>query len=162
MARPDTESVGCITKYTMTSKKFYLISIIPILIILIDQLSKLLVKKYISQPIPLINGILDLNYSSNTGAAFSIMQGNNLLLALITILVIAAIIYYYKKIPENKPVLVSVGLILGGAVGNLIDRLTYGYVIDFIDFQIWPVFNAADSAVTIGAIILIIYLVKER
>jgi signal peptidase II len=69
--------------------------------------------------------------------------------------------YYYKKIPDNKLNNTIIALILAGTIGNLIDRLIFGYVIDFIDFQIWPVFNIADSCLTIAAILLGYYLIKK-
>lgn len=75
---------------------------------------------------------------------------------------IIAIFYYIKKIVKNEKLLqFAVGLLLGGTIGNLIDRIAYGAVIDFIDFRIWPVFNVADSAVTISIILLIILLWKK-
>ena len=78
------------------------------------------------------------------------------------LLIIGIIIYYYDKIPKNKYAEISAALILGGAVGNLIDRVLRGHVIDFIDLRIWPSFNIADTAISIGAIGLILYLIKKK
>ena len=80
----------------------------------------------------------------------------------ISIIVIGIIFYYFDRIKEKEKLLqVLVGFILGGTIGNLIDRVAYSYVIDFLDFRIWPVFNLADSFVCIGVIVLIIYLWKK-
>jgi len=84
------------------------------------------------------------------------------ILILITIVIIGIILYYYKDLPKKYLPIISTSLILGGAIGNLIDRFLFGFVIDFIDFRIWPAFNIADSAVTIGVIGLIIYFWQTK
>ena len=106
-------------------------------VIILDQISKFIVRKY-------------LTYTSNTGAAFGILQGQRLLLILISIAVAIFIIYYL-----NNHHYMELGLLLGGTVGNLIDRLFFGYVVDFIDIWIWPSFNIADSFNTVAVILLI-------
>jgi|ETNmetMinimDraft_2_1059921.scaffolds.fasta_scaffold33756_3 signal peptidase II len=146
----------------MADNKFYIISIISILIVLLDQLSKYLVRVYINNPVTVIKDILDIIYTSNTGAGFSILQGNNITLIIITLIILGGFLYYYRRFPEDKKVTIPVGLILGGAIGNLIDRIFFGHVIDFIDFKIWPVFNIADSAITVGAFILIVYIIRKK
>jgi signal peptidase II len=146
----------------MVDKKFYIISIISILIVLLDQLSKYFVRVYVNNPITVIKDMFDIRYTSNTGAGFSILQGNNVMLIIITLIILGGFIYYYKRIPGDKRVTIPIGLILGGGIGNLIDRILFGYVIDFIDFKVWPIFNIADSAITVGAIILVVYLVKKK
>ena len=81
-----------------------------------------------------------------------------IIIPVIAIVLLIFNIYYYRQNNEalSHSYILGFSLILGGAIGNLIDRITYGYVIDFIDFRIWPVFNIADSAITIGAVIIII------
>lgn len=145
----------------MKNKKILLLA--SLIIILLDQLTKVITVKTmsISQSIPLIKNILHLTYVTNTGAGFGIFKNMNSVLIWITIVVIGAIFYYYDKIPKEKFPQISMGLILGGAFGNLIDRIFIGHVIDFIDFRIWPVFNVADSAITIGVIVLVIYFWKK-
>ena len=130
-------------------KKHYIIFITAFFIILFDQLTKVIV-----EDMPFI--------VKNTGAVFGILTGQTDMLIWISFFVIGGIFFYYDKIPENKFVLLSVGLILGGTIGNLIDRIRLGYVIDFIDLKFWPSFNIADSAVSVGAVILIIYLMKNK
>lgn len=130
-------------------------------IALIDQITKLLVKASFSfnESVPIIKNFFHITYITNTGTAFGILKDLNTVLALFSIAVIVVIFYYVKNIKENELAMqISVGLLLGGTVGNIIDRLFYGAVIDFIDFRIWPVFNLADSAVTISVVCLLILL----
>ena len=109
-----------------------------------------------------INNIFHLTYIQNTGAGFGILKNQALVLLFISVAVIGIILYHFDKIKNNETLLqILVGFVLGGTIGNLIDRLAYGHVIDFLDFQIWPVFNFADSFVTMGIIGLIIYLWKK-
>jgi len=146
------------------NKKNIAIFSTALLVVLLDQLTKFLIKQnfQLSQSIPLIKNILHFTYITNTGSAFGLFKGFNLIFILFSIIVIAVIFYYLKKIKENEKLLqFAVGLILGGTIGNLIDRIFYGFVIDFIDFRIWPVFNIADSAVTISVVFLIILLWRK-
>ena len=143
------------------NKKNLVVFSTALIVILLDQFSKFLIKQnfQLNQSIPIIKNILHLTYVTNTGSAFGLFKGLNIFFILLSIIVIAVIFYFLKKIKDYRKLLqFSVGLLLGGTIGNLIDRLIYGYVIDFIDFRIWPVFNLADSAVTIGVILLIILL----
>ena len=132
-----------------------------LIIILIDQFTKFLIKTnfQLGQSFPLIKNIFHLTYLHNFGAGFGILQQQKWILIFISLIVIGAIFYYFDRIKEKEIFLqVIIGFILGGTIGNLIDRIVYnGYVIDFLDFRIWPVFNFADSFVTIGVIGLIIY-----
>ena len=145
----------------MKETKF--IPLISFFVILLDQLTKYLTSRYmqLNQSIPLINKILHLTYIQNTGAGFGILKGWNTLLIFISLIVIGIILFNLDKIIKEKSIYLPTALVLGGAVGNLIDRIFFGYVIDFIDFRIWPAFNVADSAITIGAIWLIFYLWKK-
>ena len=135
-----------------------MIFIIVSLILSLDQLTKILATKnlVLNQSFAIINGILHLTLVHNRGAAFGILK-NQIHLFIFTSLFAIFLIYFnlknntYKKYSLFN---ISLGLILAGALGNLIDRLFLGYVVDFIDFRIWPVFNIADSAITIGAVLL--------
>ncbi len=96
-----------------------------------------------------------LTHVTNTGAAFGLFTNQGLLLTLVAFFAVGLIIYYYRRLPEGAWALrTALGLQLGGAVGNLIDRVWQGYVTDFIDLRFWPVFNVADSAITVGAVLL--------
>ena len=145
-------------------QKLLIISITSIAVLFLDQLTKLIVvsKMQLSLSIPLIKNIFHLTYIQNTGASFGILSGNNSLLIWFAIIAIGIIIYFYDAIPKSKYAFVFVALILGGALSNLVDRLRLGYVIDFIDLRIWPSFNIADAAITVGAIGLIVYLMKHK
>jgi len=131
-----------------------------LIVIFIDQITKFLIKTnfQLNQSLPLIKNIFHLTYIRNFGAGFGILQQQKWLLILISIIVIGFIFYYFDRIKNEELLLqVLVGFVLGGTIGNLIDRITYGFVIDFLDFRIWPIFNFADSFVTIGVIGLIFY-----
>ena len=132
-----------------------MIFIIATSVILLDQAAKFLASKFLQLNIPatLIKNFLNLTLVHNRGAAFGLFQNQLLLLVLISLFVMGLILYNLKT---NSFILkLSLGLILGGAMGNLIDRLRFGFVVDFLDFRIWPVFNLADSAITLAAILLI-------
>ena len=146
------------------SKKNIIIFSIALVIAFLDQFTKFLIKQNIQlgHSVPIIKNILHLTYVTNTGSAFGLFKNFNLFFILFSIIVIIIIFYHLKKIVKNdKLLLFSVGFLLGGTFGNLIDRILFGAVIDFIDFRIWPVFNLADSAVTIGIVSLIILMWKK-
>jgi len=130
-------------------------------IVVIDQLTKFFASRIpLGTDIPLLGDFLALTHAQNTGAAFSMLQGQNIILAAITIIILATIAWYYPKIKKEQLVLVA--LITGGAMGNLIDRVRLGYVTDLIRISIWPAFNVADAAVTIGALVLAYHIIKEK
>ncbi|MDO8741118.1 MAG: signal peptidase II [Candidatus Woesearchaeota archaeon] len=138
--------------------------LIPVLIILFDQFTKFLIKNYLAlgQSFPLIKNTVYFTYIQNTGAGFGLFRSFNSVLIWVSVIIIGIILYYYGEIIKNKITTTAFALVLGGAAGNLIDRIFLGYVVDFIDFRFWPAFNVADSAVTIGVIILIIYFLKKK
>tara|TARA_Y100000310_G_C20613316_1_gene779192 strand:+ start:1139 stop:1600 length:462 start_codon:yes stop_codon:yes gene_type:complete len=144
-------------------KKHLIIFSTASIAIIIDQLTKFLINMNLelNQSIPVINNVFHLTYILNSGAGFGILQQQKLLLIFISIIVIGVILYYIRKIKNEKVLQVLAGLVLGGTMGNLIDRISYGYVIDFLDFRIWPIFNFADSFLTISVIGLIIYFWKK-
>ncbi len=144
-------------------KRISFILSISFFIIILDQLTKYLISGYIlpSQSIPLIKNILHITYIQNTGAGFGILKGWNTILIFVSLIIIGIILFYFDRIIKEKQTHIPITLILGGAIGNLIDRIFLGYVIDFIDFRIWPAFNIADSCITIGALWLIIYFWRK-
>ena len=146
------------------NKKNIVIFSTALFILVLDQFTKYIIKQnfQLNQSIPIIKNILHLTYVTNTGSAFGLFKGFNFIFVIFSFIVIITIVYYIKKIKNNERILqFSIGLLLGGTIGNLIDRLFYSYVVDFIDFRIWPVFNVADSAVTISIALLIILLWKK-
>ncbi|MBS4172446.1 signal peptidase II [Bacillus sp. FJAT-49736] len=143
--------------------------IIAIFIIALDQITKWLVVKNMEygESIPIIKDFFYLTSHRNEGAAWGILQGQMWLFYLITVVVVIGIIYYLQKYAKNKVLLgVSLSFMLGGAIGNFIDRIFRKQVVDFIHTYIFgydfPIFNIADSALTIGVVLLIIYMLLEE
>jgi signal peptidase II len=132
-------------------------AIIIVLAVILDQLSKFFVVKYL-KPIgtfPVIKKFFYLIYIQNRGAAFGIMQNKTLFFIIITAIVGTALIYSIVKIPGSTVYRFTLSMILGGAIGNMIDRIRLGYVVDFVDFRFFPaVFNLADSFIVVGSFIL--------
>ena len=126
----------------MKNKKLLIISLITILI---DILSKILVVNNLleNQSISIIKKILNITYAKNTGVAFSFLDGNKIFIIIATIIILIILIKHIKNTYIDKIEQIGYGLIIGGAIGNLIDRIIYGHVIDFIDFRIinYPIFN---------------------
>lgn len=123
----------------------------------IDRFTKLAALGLLDQgrPIKIVPGLFDINLVLNDGAAFGLFKGKAVFFIFISIAVIVAIIaYILKNRATGKLNSISLGMVLGGALGNLADRIIFGRVVDFLDFQIWPVFNIADSCITIGAVLL--------
>ncbi len=112
---------------------------------------------------PLLGNWLYLTHVRNTGAAFGLFGGNALLLAIISMALFVALFFWREHLRSlGTWGYLALALILGGALGNMYDRLAYGYVIDFIDLRIWPVFNLADSAVVVGALLLVVILWRQE
>ena len=135
----------------------------------LDQLTKVLAVQFL-KPIdtkPLIDGVLHLTYLENRGAAFGMLDDHRwVFLVLSTVMIIALIYYICKYKPSSKWVMTSLILIVGGGIGNMIDRVLLGYVIDFIDFCAFPnlwkwVFNIADSCVCVGTFMLSLWLIID-
>lgn len=131
-------------------------------VVALDQLVKRIIVANLSlaQSIPVIQDIFHITYIRNTGAAFSLMDGMQWFLVLFPVLlVVAAITFLIIKRKNGHPLLLSsVAMIAGGGVGNLIDRIAYGYVVDFFDFRIFPIFNVADIFVCVGCGLMILYV----
>lgn len=146
----------------------FLITILSIIFALLDQASKYSVINYLNKDIEVINNFFYLIYTKNNGAAFSILTGKRIFLIIITLLIIGSLIYYIiKNEISSKIEILAFSLIIGGSLGNLIDRVVRGYVVDFISVKIFgyhfPIFNIADSLICIGVfILLIIQFRKER
>lgn len=140
---------------------------VAILTLLIDRVSKHLIMANLRpgkpwNPIAPLERWVSLTYVTNTGAAFGLFPDLGSFLVFIAVVAVTIIVVYGRHLPAGQRLIkLSLGLQLGGALGNLIDRLHYGYVIDFIDFKIWPVFNLADSAITIGVAILAYHLLRS-
>lgn len=140
-----------------------------LVVLILDRITKNLVIGELGTQVGayrvLIGNVLWIRLVHNSGAAFGVLPNASIIFAISAIAVALGIVIYSQKLAAS-PALVrlSLGMILGGAIGNLIDRFMYGYVVDFVDFQMWPglwkyVFNVADASITIGVILLLIYMV---
>ena len=137
--------------------------VVPVLllaavIVAVDQWSKFYIQSQMSlgMSIPVIPNIFHLTYILNPGAAFGILENQRFFFVAIAAVMVGAVVYLYPRIPEKPALLrLGIGLMAGGAVGNVIDRVKTGYVVDFFDFRIWPIFNIADIAIVVGVACII-------
>jgi signal peptidase II len=132
-------------------------------IVALDQVTKYLAKTYLKPvgSIPLIPNVFHFTYVENRGAAFGILQNQRWLFIVLTVVISAVIVYYlFTHRQESIVLTIALSMILGGAIGNLIDRLRLGYVVDMLHFVLidYPVFNVADSFVVIGTLLLAYYI----
>ena len=140
--------------------------LISFLTLIADQASKRLILTTFTpgESLPLLPGALHLTYVQNTGAAFGLFKGQQIVFIGVSLLVIVWVAREFLRRPGalTSSTLWGYALVLGGAAGNLIDRLRFGFVVDFIDVRIWPVFNIGDSAITIGVALLLWHALKKR
>lgn len=136
------------------ARKYLTFWSVAIAVFILDRITKLLVTKYIPLNTSIDFPIVSISHVLNTGTAFGLFRNASWFFIIFAAAVSVFLILKHKTFAEKMQPLL--GLILGGALGNLLDRLLYGAVIDFIDFHFWPAFNIADSAVTI-AIVLLLY-----
>ncbi|HLF17436.1 MAG TPA: signal peptidase II [Candidatus Omnitrophota bacterium] len=139
----------------------FLSLVITFTTVLVDRATKIFFSGILDhgESIPIIQNVFHLTLVHNTGIAFGLFKDYGIVFIVIPVIAIFLLIfniYYYRHNNEflDRIYIVAFSLILGGAIGNLIDRIRFGYVVDFLDFRIWPVFNVADSAITIGAVII--------
>lgn len=129
--------------------------------VITDQLTKAWVRSYAEGSTIFRTGLFQFIHSRNTGAAFGVFQDYSAVLTMVTLFVISSILllvlFFWRRLNIFGSLLprTALGLYLGGAIGNLTDRLRFGSVTDFIDFHIWPVFNVADAAMTVGVTLLL-------
>lgn len=131
-------------------------------VVIFDQFSKFYIQSHLSlgMSIPVIADIFHITYILNPGAAFGILEHQTMIFVAIAIGMVVAVLYFYPRIPRGHyPLRLGIGLMVGGALGNVIDRVKTGYVIDFFDFRIWPVFNVADIAIVTGVGLIVYSLI---
>ncbi len=152
---------------SLLSRK-YMLYAIALIAIVVDQYTKLLVRKNMvaGETImvhPALRNIFDLTYTTNTGVAFGMFKEIGPVVSVLAILVVAIIIYYNNQLSERDVWLrVALGMQMGGAIGNnLIDRLFLGSVVDFLHIHYWPIFNVADSCITVGVVIIVVLMIRE-
>jgi len=144
------------------------IVITGIVLLLIDIISKLIIDNsfHFMETRPIIMNFFSLTKVYNEGASWNILSGHRIILIIITIMVLVFLIYYMTKFKDNTRNLIAFSLLFSGIIGNLIDRVIYGYVIDFLDFTIfgydYPVFNFADIFIVCGVILLGIAIYKKE
>ena len=138
--------------------------ILILIVLIIDICSKLLISKslYVGESISVIDNFFSITYVKNTGAAWSMFSDKTYLIVIVSSIIILGLIWYvFKNRFDKKLEGIAYSLIIGGALGNFIDRIIYGYVVDFMDFKIFgydfPIFNFADTFIVIGVILLVIY-----
>lgn len=139
------------------------------IIVIIDQLIKMIILNHVdlNETINIIDNFFAITNVKNIGAAFSILSGNRLFLILISFLALIIIYYYLLKNKNLKKIeIVTYFLLIGGIIGNLVDRIVYGYVIDYLEFNLFnynfPIFNFADICIVIGCLLLGLITIKEE
>jgi len=145
-------------------KRFFMF-FVALTVLILDGLTKFLAVECMSigQSIKVLPDIFHITLVLNKGAAFGLFKQQKILFIIFATLVIIFIVaYVWKNKIADVALSWALGLILGGAIGNLIDRIRFGHVIDFLDFRIWPVFNLADSAITLGVAILMLDVILRK
>ncbi len=135
---------------------------LALFIFLADRVLKELVESSmrLGDSIPMVPGILHLTYIKNDGGAFGILGGQGSILLLGSAVAVAFVLWMLLEGPPARLMALGCGLILGGAAGNLLDRLTAGEVTDYVDLRVWPVFNAADAAIVLGVAALLLAMLR--
>lgn len=142
--------------------------VLAAIVALVDQLTKAAVADWLGREAArhrweLVEAIAAFEYVENTGAAFGLFRGGGGTVAALGIVVVAALSVYYVRVDRPSRILTaSLGLLIGGGIGNLIDRIRLGYVVDFVAIGVWPKFNVADTAVSLGVLFLAWHAVAEN
>ncbi len=160
----DTKNPGRNQKIK-SSGSFYSMAAVMLLTLLADQASKMIASAGISpgSSVVLIENVFHLTLVHNTGAVFGLFRGRGFFLIISSAVFLILFFRFYRDFEKTYPgIYLPAGLIGGGAAGNMVDRLRFGYVIDFLDFRIWPVFNLADSAITIGVAAIILTFWRKK
>ena len=139
-------------KQKIISKVLLSSTLVYILIVLLDQFTKYLIRSNMFEGSSyIISDFLSLTFVKNTGVSFGMLQGFNWIFTFVSMIALILFGYFFWKAPD-----IRLAIAMSGITGNLIDRLFLGYVVDFINFHFWPIFNVADSAISIGLVLLIL------
>lgn len=145
-----------------------LVLLISAVIAFSDQLTKYFVRHHfaLAESRPVVNGFFNLTYIRNTGAAWGMLGGQNTMLTLLSLVLLVLMVVFRRSfLSDTWPHRLALGLLIGGIVGNLVDRIRLGWVTDFLDFYIgphhWPAFNIADAAICVGVGIYLITALRE-
>lgn len=140
---------------------------IALLVVVLDQISKHYVRLYLHpgvpwNPIEPLRKYVSFTFITNTGAAFGVFPAFGTFFAVIAIIVVVGILFYSRHLSNGQwTISIGLGLQLGGALGNLLDRIHLGYVVDFVDFKIWPIFNVADASIVVGVALFALALLRD-
>lgn len=151
-----------------TLRQWFVLFGLAALVIVIDQLTKAYVVAHLALhdswvPVSALEPIFKFTHVHNTGAAFGMFKEGGLIFLIIALIVSFIIIFYYREIPAQAWLMrLALGLQLGGALGNVVDRVRLGYVVDFFNVSLWPVFNVADSCIVVGVILLVLEMLREE
>ncbi len=152
--RSDSDWAGAVARQARRGAPFFLVAG---LVFALDQVTKALIRDWLAvgESWPSDGWLIKITHVTNTGAAFGMLQDAGVFLTITAVIAIGAIVFYYLYPPMEHGLLrVAMGLLLGGAAGNLADRLRFGHVTDFIDFPRYPEFNVADSSIVIGLFVI--------
>jgi signal peptidase II len=141
------------------------IVLLAVVVSLLDYWSKARIQSLMQEgdSIPLVSGVFHITYVLNPGAAFGILENQRVLFLAVTAVRLLAFLYFLPRLEEQeRSVQFGISLFVGGAVGNLIDRVQLGEVVDFLDFRVWPVFNLADIAITVGAAFILWNILRQK
>lgn len=159
---------------SIPTRKYYLLLAVATLVVIIDQVSKYIIVAHIGlyESITVIPGFFNIVHVQNPGAAFGLFSQQapmirNIVLIGASVIAMGVILYLFYQAPATYPLLsAGFALILGGAAGNMIDRLRWGKVVDFLDLYIgsfhWPAFNVADSAISVGMVVFAYYVIFRK
>lgn len=155
-------------KRPLSRWRYLIFFLVALFVIVADQLSKAWIVSSLPEGHTMLRlGFFRITHIHNTGAAFGLLPDQSLVLTIFALIAGAVMLFFvvygyrYYSWLESTAVTLVLGMVFGGTVGNLVDRFRFGYVTDFIDFGYWPVFNIADSAVTVGVIILAVLLLRH-
>jgi signal peptidase II len=148
-------------QFTWDRKSTVLFLIIIACVYAIDRTTKILTVR-LTHNINIIPRVLDFHYVQNTGTLWGMFQNTNVFFVIFSSVILIILVFLIESLVINHVALAATAFIIGGALGNITDRLLYGHVVDMVDFHFWPVFNAADSAISTGVVILIILLIYDE
>ena len=140
------------------NKNILLFFCIPAFIFILDRVLKNIVVNGFSNS----NALLSIHYIANTGVSWGLFKGNSSIMLWLSIIIIGVLIYFYNEITAVKDAKLGLNLIIIGAISNILDRIFFSHVIDYIDFSFFPVFNLADACITLGAVCIILVYIFDK
>ena len=153
----------------MAPRRLALVASVAVAVFVLDRLTKMWIEQNIPvyEARPVVDDVIRIVHTQNTGAAFGLLPERTTLLSVLSVVAVAAILYYYRQIASGSPLIsATLGMQLGGAIGNLLDRAGQGYVVDFVDvgipggWRFWA-FNVADSSIVLGILFVTLLLWQE-